>query len=185
MTSTNRQMTVNVTDQNKMRRLEAVVEALTRVNSSTHGIILQIVQKSSEDEIITNFNQIALDFFNQMIAFTQQMNKEQEYNFNIYLGFFEKALKANRSLPIDKFCLVILEFAPEIYAENDDCFMDMHIPDHKLVSENEFSMIRSEKFKQLWKILDHDKKDVCRSQTILLTTYAHAHFYKTVMKNVK
>lgn len=87
-------------------------------------------------------------------------------------------------LPLDKFTLIILEFANEIYSEEENCFMDMTIPDAKLEVGNEFGLIRSEIFKSLWKILDKNHKQIIKEKIILLTTYAHTYFYKTVMANV-
>lgn len=165
----------------KEQKLISVADALERVDPETKKMVWNIAKQMNDTEVVVMFNQVALDFFNYMINIAKKLGKEREYGFNGYLVFFQNALKININLPIDKFCLIILEFAPEIYAENEDCFMGMEIPDHNVNVGNEFSMIRSETFKRMWTILNDTDKKTCRDKTILLTIYAHAFLYKTLL----
>jgi hypothetical protein len=57
----------------------------------------------------------------------------------------------------------------------------MYMPDTKLESGNEFNLVRSEMWKNIWKILNkHDKEEI-KKKFILLTVYAHCFFYKTIL----
>ena len=160
--------------------LNKVIEALGRVNKETQQMIVELSQSMSELAIVNAFNQVALDSFTQFTRITKEMGIEKVYQMGGYKILFENALKMNVKLPIDKFTLIILEFAPEIYSENEDRFLNMHIPDTTVTDGNEFAFIRSEKFKSLWKQLDSSKKKAVKEKIILLTTYAHAFFYKTI-----
>ncbi len=61
----------------------------------------------------------------------------------------------------------------------------MPIPNAQLEVGNEFGFIRSQMFKDLWKILGDKDKESIRSIIIMITTYAHAYLYKTILKTMK
>ena len=61
----------------------------------------------------------------------------------------------------------------------------MTIPDANVKIGNEFSIIRSKVFKDLWKIIDNDDKNDVKGNIILLTTYAHAFLYKQILSTNK
>lgn len=166
------------------RQLVKVIAALEKVPQETKELIFKMAKKLSEFEIIELFNQQAQDLFNILNTLVKKYTtskNEKEYNMTGYKFLFETALKANIRWPVDKFTLIILEFASEIYAENEDVFLNMSIPNTKVSIGNEFGLIRSEAFKKLWIILNKHDKDILKENVILLTTYAHSYLYKTVM----
>lgn len=162
-----------------------IINALDRVNPDTKQMIWNISRSISELEIIHAFNQITLDFCSIIIAITKKRGEDHKYKIAGYKVLFDNAIKMNVKMPIDQFTMVILRFAPEIYSENEDCFLNMSIPDKKLEVGNDFSFIRSEMFKSLWKVLDVADKSSVKEKLILLTTYAHAYLYKTVLAKAK
>ena len=174
-------------NQNKSNdeQLERVVQSLEKVPEETKQMVLKMALAMSEREIIQSFNQQAHDLFSLVITITKKFNKEREYNVSGYKVLFENALKMNAKLPLDKFTLLILEFASEIYAENENCFLEMSIPDKKVNVGNEFGLIRSEMFKKLWVIVGQTDKNNLKENIIVLTTYAHAHLYKTLLASNK
>lgn len=163
--------------------LDNVVKSLDKVNPETKDLIFNMSKGMTEMEIIHSFNQQASYLFNLVIAITKRLKKEDECNFVAYKSLFERAIKINAKLPIDKFTLIILEFAAEIYSEDENCFLNMSIPDKKCTVGNEFSLIRSENFKKIWKILGQTDRKMIADNVILLTTYAHTYLYKTILKN--
>lgn len=171
---------VNIMNKNK-ERLNKVVESLGRVPNDTKQMIYQLSMELSEMEIIQFFNQQGRDLFRILHEITHKHKDSKKFNISGYKMFFDQALKINAKLPIDKFTLIVLEYAPEIYAEEEDCFMAMTIPDTKVNVGNEFGLIRTQMFKDLWVTLDKSKKDELSEVVILLTTYAHAYLYKTLM----
>lgn len=175
-------MTSNNQQKINEERLNKVINSLEKVPSATKELVLEKMALSmSELEIIQSFNQQAHDLFSLLISITKKLNKEKEYNVSGYKLLFDNTLKFNAKLPIDKFTLLILEFAAEIYAEDENCFLDMAIPDTKVGVNNEFSLIRSEMFKKLWKILENNDKNSLKENIIPLTMYAHAYLYKTLL----
>jgi hypothetical protein len=46
---------------------------------------------------------------------------------------------------------------------------------------NEFNIVRSDMFKQLWKKLSEEDKTAIKEKMVLLTTLAHVYFYQTVL----
>lgn len=167
------------------QKLVKVVNALEKVNKDTNSMIISMAKSMSEIEIIRLFNQETQDLFHLLLSITKRLQKEDKYKVAGYKLLFDNAIKMNSKLPLDKFTLIILEFAPEIYAEDDNCFLNMSIPDSEVSVGNEFGVIRSEMFKNLWKELDGNDKKKIADNVIMLTTYAHAHFYKTVLLNTK
>lgn len=166
-------------------RLNNVIASLDKVLPETKQMIFDMANSMSELEIIQSFNQQAFDLFTLISNIVKRMKIENEYKVEGYKTIFDSAVKINTKLPVDKFTLIILEFASEIYAENEDCFLNMSIPDAKVNVGNEFSLIRSELFKKLWKILDKKDKLVVKDNVILLTTFAHVYLYKSLLKNKK
>lgn len=165
----------------KMLQLQKVQLALEKVNDQTKQMVYDMATGMSSLEVMQSFNQEVYDFFALLINITRRLRVDKEYKIDAHNAFFEKAVKTNVSLPIEQFTLIILEFAPEIYIENEECFMNMYIPDTKLEAGNEFNIIRSEHFKELWKKLNLEDKTSLKDKIILLTTYAHTYFYQTII----
>jgi hypothetical protein len=166
-------------------QINKVIESLERVPQETKELVLKMALSMTELEIIQSFNQQTHDLFALLTVITKKLNKEKEYNVTGYKILFDNALKFNTKLPLDKFTLIILEFAAEIYEENENCFLEMSIPDAKVTVGNEFGLIRSEMFKKLWVGSDRNDKNSLKDNIILLTTYAHAHLYKTILNKKK
>ncbi len=167
------------------QQIDTVVNALERVHSDTKQMIFELCNGMTEQQVVQTFNQYALDLFSTITIISQNMGKSSEYKFSGYKALFDNAIKINAKLPLEKFTLVILEYAPEIYEENEDCFMKMAIPDTNVKVGNEFNIIRSEVFKLFWKNLSKHEKKLVKETIILMTTYAHAYFYKSLLKNKK
>jgi len=159
-----------------------IANSLKRVNDKTTNIVLDMAKQISKDEVISLFNQAALDFFQTILKITQEMGQEREYGIKGYLKLFETAVGINRGLPIDQFTATILEYAPEIYAEEEDTFLDMDIPDAEIKSGNEFNIIRSGKIKNLWKTGSPENKELVKEKIITVTTWCHVYFIQKIME---
>ncbi|AYV85283.1 MAG: hypothetical protein Satyrvirus9_9 [Satyrvirus sp.] len=171
------------TDISINQTLYNVIKSLDKIDLKVKQMIFDMSHGMTEMEIIKSFNEQASYLFNLISTMTKRMGNEDEYKVSGYKTLFDNATKINAKLPVDKFTLVILEYAAEIYAEDENCFLNMTIPDKKCKVGNEFDLIRSENFKKLWKILGKDDKRMITDNVILLTTYAHAYLYKTILKN--
>lgn len=171
----------------ELDKMTIIGNSLKKVDSEINENIYAMASSMDEHTIILSFNQTALDFFNFAINGTKRLNREREFGFSGYLSLFQTAIKANIGVPIDKFTILILEYAPDIYSVNEKFFLNMDIPDIKIdvsdkkKNDNEFNMIQSEEFKKLWLVLSQEDKDAVKEKIILLTTYAHAYFFKLCM----
>ena len=166
-------------------RLNKVIANLDRVPQETKQMIFNMSCKMSEQEIIQSFNQQAYDLFNLCALLVKKVGKDNEFKVGGYRAIFDNAIKINNRLPLDKFTLLILEHAAELYAEQEDLFLNMKIADKDLSAGNEFSIIRSEMFKAMWKLLGNVDRNKIKEIVIPMTTYAHGYLYKTVLKNQK
>lgn len=164
-------------------RLNKVVKSLDKIPQETKQMIFNMACGMNELEIIQLFNQQSLDLFSLVTEMVKKLKKDNEFKVSGYRAIFDNAIKINNRLPIDKFTLIILEFAAEIYAEKEDLFLNMKIPDKNVSAGNEFAIIRSEMFKSIWKLLENNDKNKIKETVILLTTYAHVYLYKTILKN--
>lgn len=162
------------------QKLQNVIDALDKVPLETKQMIYDMSQNMTEKEIIQSFNQQTIDLLTLLIQITQKTKLDNKYKLSGYKVLFENAIKLNWKLPIDRFTLSILEFASDIYAENEDCFLNMTIPDAKIETGTEFNLIRSEMFKNLWRELDNNDKEQLKEKIIILTTFAHAYLYKSL-----
>ena len=169
----------------KLVQLQKIQKALDRVNDDTKQMVLEMAKGMSDLEIMQSFNQEVYDFFFFFFGITRQLGFDREYKIEAHNKLYEKAVKTNVSLPIEQFTMIILEFAPEIYKEDEECFLKMSIPDTKLETGNEFNVIRSEHFKDLWKKMNQPDKNDVKDKIILLTTFAHTYFYKTILSMQK
>ena len=168
------------------KKLNKVIVSLDRVNAETKAMIFQMANQMSEAEIIRSFNQQALDMFTLVNVLVKKMGvNESKFPVSGYKNLFDNAIKLNAKLPLETFTLMILEHAAEIYEENEDCFLNMKISDHNAQVQNEFAIIKSDTFKQLWRVSNSGDKEKIKQSVIPLTTFAHAYFYKTVLKYIK
>ena len=170
---------------NNQERMDKVVKALDQVNPETKQMIFNMAKSMKELEVIQSFNQQSLDFFNLSTAITRRMGRESEFKMAGYKALYDNTIKMNIKMPIDNFTLVVLEYAPQIYSENEDFFLNQITGDTKVEVGNEFSLIKSEMFKNLWKILNKPDRADIKEKVILLTTFAHVYFYQTILKNKK
>lgn len=177
-------------EKEKTDKMTLIASSLERVDPDLNKSLYDMASTMSESEIIVLFNQTALDFFTFAINGTKRLNREREFGFAGYLSLYQSAIKANIGVPIDKFTILILEFAPDIYSVNEKFFLDMEIPDIKIDTstdqskkntDNEFNMIQSKEFKKLWLVLSQSDKDQVKEKIQSLTTYAHAYFFKLCM----
>lgn len=164
-------------------RLNKVINNLEKVPLETRQMIFDMSCGMSDLEIIQSFNQQSYDLFTIVAMIVKKLGKDNEFKVVGYRAIFDNAIKINNRLPIDKFTLMILEYAAEIYAEQEDLFLNMKIPDKDVSAGNEFGIIRSEMFKSLWRLLDTQDKTKIKNILIPLTTYAHSYLYKTILKN--
>uniref|UniRef100_A0A6C0C9V3 Uncharacterized protein n=1 Tax=viral metagenome TaxID=1070528 RepID=A0A6C0C9V3_9ZZZZ len=159
-----------------------IANSLKRVNDKTTQIVMDIAKQVSRQEVVSLFNQAALDFFQTVLKITQSMGQEREYGIKGYLSLFETAIGINKSMPIDQFTMSILEHAAEIYAEDEDKFLNMDIPDTEIKSGNEFNVIKSGKIKNLWKTGSPENKELVKEKVITLTTWCHVFFIQKIME---
>lgn len=168
---------------NSAERLQKVIVALEKVSPEIKSMIYSMAKSTSEMEIIHSFNQNSRNFFSTCATITKKMGKENEVKMEGYKNLFDNAIKMNNKMPIDHFTLIVLEFAEEIYSEKEDFFLKRKVVNEvKVEVGNEFSMVKSDKFKELWQILNQEDKKIIKEKMILLTTFAHVYFYQTVMK---
>lgn len=160
--------------------LNNVLSALKRVDAKNVAMINQLAKTKSFDEIISQFNQNALDAFNALHRITVHMGCESTCKISAYLNLFKDAISMDSKMPLDRFTLTILEYAPEIYAQNDEVFLNMAVPDVKIGVANEFNVFRSQMFKDLWRNMSAPNRHIIRQRILLLTTYAHTFLCKTL-----
>jgi hypothetical protein len=163
--------------------LNKILNSLKNVDPKIDQMVLNISKKMSEMEIIRNFNQFTIDLFNLIYEITNAAGVEKYVKIKSYKVLLESALKVNVKLPIESFTWFILEFAPKIYSEDEDYFLEKQYDHDKVEVGNEFSFINSNSFKEMWKTLDDENKKKIKNAFLMTTTYAHAYFYKTIMVN--
>jgi len=164
-------------------QMEKIMSALENVSDDINQMTWHLAKEISNSDIIQTFNQETCDLFEILINFINAMGISRECNILGHKIIFENALKINIGLPIEQFTFIVLQFAPEIYDEKEKFFLEMNIPNQKVQNGNEFSLINSAAFKKLWLLLNEDSKQELKDKIILMTTYAHAYFYKVIMKS--
>jgi hypothetical protein len=178
--TTNKQQQLAI---NKQRQMEKISSALEKVSDEINQMAWNLAKEIPNSDIIQTFNQETCDLFEILIGTINTLGVSRECNINGHKIIFENALKINIGLPIEQFTFIVLQFAPEIYDEKETFFLEMKIPNQKVQNGNEFSLINSEAFKKLWLLLNHDSKQEIKDKIILMTTYAHAYFYKVIIKS--
>jgi len=163
-------------------QLQNVIADLEKINEDTRNLFVSLAKGLSEVEIIHSFNQHSLDLFNLGIDIAKKYGKETTMKFNGYKLLLENATKLNIKLPIENFTLVVLSHASQIYSENEDYFINKSYNMKKIEVGNEFTFIQSDEFKYLWSILDQKDKRDFKDKLIMVTTYAYAYFFKTILQ---
>ena len=168
-------------------KITKIVNSLGKVNNETNQMIMNMASGTTKSEIISLFNQAALDFFNTVLTITKTLGNGVDNEIKGHMQLFQSALKYNINLPIDHFAGTILIFASEIYAEKEDFFLNMYIPDQEIdfaglnTNNGGLGVIESEKFKKLWKEGDNKHKELLKDKIITLTSLCHAYFFKLSM----
>jgi hypothetical protein len=159
------------------QRLAEVADALQRVPQETCQALYEHSRTMTSVDIIRTFNQKSRDLFALLIEIARA--NKINHSINSYQMMFENAITVNSKLPIDKFTLVILKYAPEIYSEEEEHFLRMTVPDAQVSVGNAYGIIRSEAFRNIWLSADDDYQSRIKECVILLTTYAQIYLYKT------
>ena len=170
------------------KRIDRVIASLHKVKPETDQMIRQIALSFSELEVIKSFNQESLDFFNLVTTISKNTGREDKLKLAGYGNLFQNAIKINVKFPIDNYTLIVLEYADQIYSENEDFFMKKKYGatgSTMVEVGNEFNIVHSDVFKELWKTLTDDDKHKIKGHVVMLTTYAHAYFYQTIFKHQK
>lgn len=161
-------------------QLVKVAASLEKVPMETKQMIYEMSNSMPKAEIVQSFNQAAIDFFTLLIRISDKIGKKDICDVSGYKNLFEHALKINIGLPIDKFTLTILEFAKYIYARDEVGILSMDIADKKVGVDNEFSVIKSKMFKDLWVTLCTDDRNEIIDSLVLLTSFAHTFLYHSL-----
>jgi hypothetical protein len=169
---------VNMSDND----LERVLAALERIPKETLDDVLSMADSMTCEETVQKFNNQAKDTFVLLERIATMCNKYEECNIVGNKKLFDHAVKQNADLAVNKFTLVILEYAPEIYAADHECFLKMSIPESELKVADGFSLVKTTMFKEMWVQLSNDFQSEIIDNMILLTMYAHAYLYKTLLK---
>lgn len=172
-----------MSDKEQTEKLEKVLRSLSKVNPDTHKMVLGLAEQLTELQIIQAFNQFSLDLFQTITAMVNEMGWEREIKFTGYSLLLENALKINVKLPIDNFTWFVLEYAPKIYSQEEDFFMNKHYNAAKVGVGHEFSFVTSEPFKAKWKLLNKEQKETIKDKFIMVTIYAHVYFFKVILIN--
>lgn len=155
-----------------------VVAALNGVDEKNKQMVRRIANGYTEIEIVTKFNQAGKDFFVLLNRLTSEAGKD--YGVKGYEKLFHHAIGLRKDWPIDKFTLLILQFAPQVYAEDEQFFLDVKIPDQQVRINNEFGIIKTEAFKELWLTTSEQNRNDLKDACLLLVTFAHAYFVKMI-----
>ena len=184
---------VNPTEDNtaaleREKSLEEVTIELGKTKEEDRNNAIDAAKVLTQDEVIQQFNQSAVKLFTDAYNITVNRGKEREYKIGGYKFLYEKAVKMNKETPIDQFTLIILKYATDIYARNAEKFLKMDIPDEiKLESDkkNEFELIHSAEFKNLWRTLTLIEKDTIISTIVEMTQFAHIFFIQKILEAQK
>ncbi|CAI2358539.1 Hypothetical protein MVR_LOCUS245 [uncultured virus] len=98
-----------------------------------------------------------------------------------YKQLIKHAINCKRSLVIDKYTLVTLEYAADILDGREDVFLNMTFNDTQgKLDGNEFSIIKCDNFKVLWKQLTEDERTQIHTRMISMTTTSLIFVVKTM-----
>lgn len=172
------------TDEQKIEKYVLVAQVLSDLPNELKSMATEMAHSMSDVEIVMRFNQMITSLFTLIINKTKPLPNYKEFNFEIYFKLLEKSISINTSFPIERFCLIMLIFAPQIYEKNENFFMNYNLNAHIKVSQNEFSIFESQKFKDLWHTLDVDAKNKFIDDFTLLTIFAHTYFLQRVAKKL-
>ena len=103
-------------------------------------------------EIVNNFNNQADDLMAQMYACSQ------DYDIKVYHQMFVKLKNFNATKAIEQFIIYVLPFKEKIYEDDESFFLEKS--GQELTGDgSEYTMMKSLKFKDLWKTLSDDSKN--------------------------
>ena len=109
-------------------QLQVVVQALERVPRATRQQIYQLSQSAQRADLVTAFNQNARDMFTLLEQISRQCGRYETTKLGSNRMLFDTAIGSHPEIALNKFTLLVLEFAPEIYSRDEEAFLQMTIP---------------------------------------------------------
>lgn len=167
------------------KTMSNVIKALQTVAADKQLMARRIAQGFSAAEIVSKFNQAGKDFFVLLKHIINEVGENKDYNLNGYEKLFHHAISIRQDWPIDKFTLMILQFAPQVYEEDEQFFLSVEIPDQNVRINNEFGIIKTEAFKELWLKTNDNRRDELKDNCLLLVSFAHAYFLKMIRSSLR
>lgn len=187
-------------EQRCLAQINKIGDALSKVPPEYAEAAVSLANSLEKVELGVSFNQTAMDLFDLAVKISTKRKIEEKLKMSGHRSIFEAAAaKIGKTIPISKFSFAILEFAPEIYNENDDFFLNMKVPDTIDVDKevgatdagttksnsNDLNIINTQEFKELWKKLNNKEKRAIRENVIKLTLYSHAYFISYIREQTK
>jgi hypothetical protein len=174
------------TDDQKVDKFRQVAQVLSNLPDDIKMMATEMCQTMTDIEIVMRFNQMVTSLFTFLINKTKTLSNYREYDFEVYFKLLGKSIEINTKYPIERFCLILLVFAPKIYEKDEDFFMNYNLStQHIKITQNEFSIFESDKFKNLWKTIDSESKSRFVDDFTLLTVFAHTYFLQVILRSDK
>ncbi|VVU94327.1 hypothetical protein CPAV1605_49 [seawater metagenome] len=120
------------------------------------------------------------DYIEEML--TQLNNCVNDEDIKLYKGMFTKLRRINSSKAIEQFIIHVLPYKDKIVA-NDESFFLNHDEASLLNDDNEESIMKALKFKELWSSISNNSKENLFKFFQVLIYYAEEYF-KMKYKNL-
>lgn len=157
-------------------KLKRVGIALEKVPIDIRKDVYAAASATPEMEIVQQFNDTASKLLSIIKELVKGRSVEKEIDGSTKL--FNLSIKKNMAIAIDNFTMTILMKAADIYDENESAFLEVKMD--KMAVKDGSAIIDPELFKDLWKLLQEEKKELIRNTLIELTWFSHMYFYKLI-----
>lgn len=166
------------------QQLTVVIAALERVDLAIRQEIYKMSLNMSRDMLVQSFNQRAKDMFSLLERISRACGRYETTDLAANRSLFNTAVTTSPEIAVNKFTLLVLEFAPEIYARDEEAFLKMTIPETDVKTSAGWGVIRSNEFRDMWV---HDMTGEMKTQVtelmIRMVTIAQAFLYQTIRSN--
>lgn len=167
-----------------MEEYTEVINALSKIKKEHLTPIINLANKTSQDELIQNFNQSARDFFALVNEYLEICNlskeEKKECSMSVYETTLETTIKYNKRLPILNFCKGPLIWAENVYYQNYEDVMKTDIDSTASVEFGgvDVNLFQFNKHRKLWLSMDKEYRDQFDTTIFCLTQFAHAYLIR-------
>lgn len=160
--------------------LETIRAAIKQISPEINAAVHQMAKTDSKQILTERFNQACRDLLQFLVPLTQKYGVYEESKIATYKMLYEKVSSIDRSIPVEGFINHVLQYAPHVYDEDIEFFMQLELPTTDVNVKGQFTVLMVDVFKSLAKKASPQEMERVVDILTSMTMTAHASFFQMI-----